>query len=188
MQRRQFRQRPGVAAGRVQQRALLGAAHQPLVLVLAVDLDQPLAGGAQGAQRGGGVVDVGARRAVARQHPPQQAGVVAEAALGEPRAEPGRVVRVAVEGDLGARRARADQAAAGAVAEHQADGVDQDRLAGAGLAAEHVHAGPQLQLQPLDHGEVADGQAAQHGYRFQDSLRRSSSKWSCPAGWIRVSG
>ena len=55
------------------------------------------------------------------------------------------------------------QVARRAGAEQQADGLDEDRLAGAGLARQHGEAGVELDLEPLDDGEMLDAQIAQHG-------------------------
>ena len=61
---------PRVVAGGIQQHALLRPFGQLLVFVLAVDLDQQGGGLAQGTHGDLGVVDVGARGAVAAQYPP----------------------------------------------------------------------------------------------------------------------
>ncbi len=58
--------------------------------------------------------------------------------------------------------ARADEVGRGAVAEHQAERVDQDRLAGAGFAREQGEAGAELQLQRGDERDVVDSQQFKH--------------------------
>ena len=56
----------------------------------------------------------------------------------------------------------ADRAGVGARAAEEAQRVDQQGLAGAGFARHHGQAAPEGQLGMGDHGEIADGQAAQH--------------------------
>ena len=58
--------------------------------------------------------------------------------------------------------AGADQVGGGAGAEQQADGLDEDRLAGAGLAGQDVEARLELDLDGLDHRKVADAEKTQH--------------------------
>ena len=47
-------------------------------------------------------------------------------------------------------------------ADQQADGADDDGLAGAGLAGEDVQPGLELQLELIDHCQVAYGEKAKH--------------------------
>ena len=75
-------------------------------------------------------------RAAQQQRRVAVAGV--EAGLGEPGAERRR--RVELGADLGARRAFAHDAGVAAAAERELQRVDQDRLAGAGLAGQHGEA------------------------------------------------
>jgi hypothetical protein len=56
-----------------------------------------------------------------------------------------------------------EQPAVGPFAEHQAQRVEDDRLAGAGLAGEHGKTRGELQIEALDQDDVADGQAQEHG-------------------------
>ena len=66
-------------------------------------------------------------------------------------------------GDRGLRGTLADQRAVGAAAEREADRIEQDRLAGAGLAGQHAEPAGELEVEPLDQDEVADREAGQHG-------------------------
>ena len=84
-----------------------------------------------------------------------------EAGLGQPGGERGR--RIELGGDLGPARAFAHHAGVAAAAEGELQGVDQDRLAGAGFAAEDGEAGAELDLEGVDDHEVADREAMQHG-------------------------
>src|SRR5882724_4815070 len=56
----------------------------------------------------------------------------------------------------------ADQIGAGAAAAQQAQRLDDDALAGAGLAGDHGQSRPQLQLELVDEGKARDAQYAQH--------------------------
>ena len=47
--------------------------------------------------------------------------------------------------------------------QRQAQRVEQDRFAGAGLAREHAQAGPERQVEPVDQHQIANGKAEQHG-------------------------
>jgi hypothetical protein len=73
---------------------------------------------------------------------------------------------VGVDGELGADAglpgAGAEQQPVGAAAERKAEGIEQDRLAGAGLAGQHGQAGADLQVQAVDEDDVADRQVQQH--------------------------
>ena len=67
--------------------------------------------------------------------------------------------KVEAGGDHGLRLALADQAAVGAGAEREAERIEQDRLAGAGLAGQHAEAGAEFEVEALDQHDVADGEA-----------------------------
>ena len=186
---------PGVADGAglvaesgvgVEQLALAVGAQQRLRCVLAVDVDQSLAELAQ--QRGGGRVAIHqrARAPLGVDHPAQQhaARVAGELALGQPGVE--RLAAAEACADVGARRAFADHAGVGAPAHRQRQGVEQDRLARAGLAGEHREARAELDVERIDDDEVAKSQREQHrgagqlreriGSSCQFSLLRSVAK------------
>src|SRR5690606_24516036 len=110
--------------------------------------------------------DVAARATLAGDDAAQDARAVAvQVALGQPGAGLGDVLQVEAGEDVGLVRAGAYHAAVGAVAQGQAEGVEHDRLAGAGLAGDHGHAALQLEVQVFDDGVVVDGQVHQHGER-----------------------
>ena len=71
--------------------------------------------------------------------------------------------------------AGADLAAA-APAEHEAQAVEQDRLAGAGLAGQHVQPRPEAQLGGLDQHHVADRERLQH--RSGPAAPQRHSPWT----------
>ena len=63
------------------------------------------------------------------------------------------------DADRRLRLAGAHQAAVGARAEREAERVEQDRLAGAGLAGQHAEARPEFEVERLDQDDVADREA-----------------------------
>ena len=69
--------------------------------------------------------------------------------------------------EVRARAALADDTGVASLAEDQRERVDQDRLAGAGLAGEDGEAGVELELERVDDDEVADGKRVQHGESFE---------------------
>ena len=158
-----------LAAGILVEQAAVGVGfEQRLVLVLAVDVDQQFAEGLEIAQRAGGAVDIAARAPFAGDDPAQNArAVVVQVAFGQPGAGFGDVLQVEAGEDVRLVRAGADHAAVGAVAQGQAEGVEHDRLAGAGLAGDHRHAALQFEVQMFDDGVVVNGQVHQHGERSQ---------------------
>ena len=58
--------------------------------------------------------------------------------------------------------ARTDLTRLEAIAKQQRQRIEQDGLAGSGLAGEHREAGVAFDAEVLDDGEIADGQQAQH--------------------------
>ena len=58
--------------------------------------------------------------------------------------------------------APAHQRAVGAVAQHEAERIEQDRLARPGLAGEHTQPAPEGEVERLDQHDVADGKPGQH--------------------------
>jgi len=65
-------------------------------------------------------------------------------------------------GDGGLGRTLAHQPRFGAHAERQSQGVEQDRLAGAGLAGQHREMWRQVEIEPLDQHDITNRQAEQH--------------------------
>ena len=59
--------------------------------------------------------------------------------------------------------ALADHAGVAAAAEREREGIEQDRLAGAGLPGEHRQAGCEIDIEPIDQDDVADRKPGQHG-------------------------
>src|SRR5687767_476401 len=71
--------------------------------------------------------------------------------------------QVEADGDDSLGLAAPDQAAVGAGAERETERVEQDRLAGSGLAGEDSEAGAEFEIEALDQHDVADGEIGEHG-------------------------
>ena len=67
--------------------------------------------------------------------------------------------------------AGADEVARRAAAEQQADRLDEDRLAGPGLAGQDVEAGLELDLDRVDDREMLDAEEAEHAEKRENSNR-----------------
>ena len=153
-----------VAAEGVQQGQLLAAVEQGLVFVLAVDLHQPAAQFGQLAQGGGAAVDPGARAAVGADDAAQLAAVlVVEFVLAQPGQGQGRVVQAELGGQFGPLGAVAHDAGVGAGAGQPHQGVHQQRLACAGFAGNHRHAGAEREFGGADDGKILEGEVGNHG-------------------------
>ena len=70
--------------------------------------------------------------------------------------------QVELGGDAGLGGAAAQQAGIGARAQRQAQSIEQDRFAGAGLAGQHAQARREGEIEAVDQDDVADGEAEQH--------------------------
>ena len=143
------------ARPRIQQREMLGGIEQLLMFVLAVQLDQPIRQILE--RRGGGqrAVDEGAAAAL-------RGDLAAHDQLAavfgfEDRFDGGDVF------------AGANQILRGASAEQQADRLDEDGLAGAGLAGQDVERLFKIDGDRLDDRKVADGQVADHEESFANA-------------------
>ena len=145
----------------VEQLELTQGFEQPLMLVLAVDFDQRVAEPLEQRHRDRRVVDERPVSSRARQLTPYDhlaAVVAAKARLVEHRAR---------RGDPGEREhgfhgrglgIGPDDIGLSPGAAQQEDGVDQDGLAGPGLAREHVQTGSEGRGDGFDDGEVLDPQ------------------------------
>ena len=153
----------------VQQRALRVGARQRLVRVLPVEIDQHLADGFLLRERGGTAVDPRAALPLRIQHPAQQQRVLIVVArepfVREPRRDLVAAADVEHRGELGARSTRAQLPRFEAVAQQEAQRVEQDRLAGARLAGEHREPARELEVERLDDDEIADGEETKHAMR-----------------------
>ncbi len=148
----------------IQQVPLYGTAAERLVEVLAVDVDEHLAQGLELLHGNGIAVDERARPAVGVDDPAQQTlFILVERLILEPRAGFGETGYVEFCAELGALRTVAHQLAAAALSEDQAQGVDEDRFAGAGFARQHGHSRFELDVDPVDDRKVPHLQIHQHG-------------------------
>ncbi len=90
------------------------------------------------------------------------ASSVAESLFREPGDDAGMLCDIEGCGELGALGAGLQLAQLEAVAQEQRERIEQDRLAGAGLAGQHRKAAGKLEVERLDDDEIADGQEPQH--------------------------
>ncbi len=167
----------GVAAERVEQVALPALVEQPLLIVLAVDLDERPGHVRQSGRGHRLVVEPGGRSAADRDFPDGDQRLWDAV---EERRDPGRL------------RPVPDERRVGPGTSGESEGVDQQALARAGLAGEDVQAGSELEPQPLDQGEVGDGDleepaGAHDGSSSTLCRNRSQNGWA-PFGSTRRIG
>src|SRR5204862_3030266 len=113
--------------------------EQAVLLHLSLNLDQGLAEPPQQRHRGRLVIDEGTAATVGTDAAAQgQHVLVVEPLLGEDRMSSVALGQVERGGDRRLRRAAAYRARIGPGAEREAERVDQDRLAGAGLAGQRA--------------------------------------------------
>ena len=168
-----------VAKG-IEQPAMGRGVDQRAVVVLAVDLDQRRAERPQRLHAHRLVVDEGAGAAVGELHAPQDQLVVGlDAVVGDQRAH--RMVARQLERrrHLPLLRAMAHQRGVAARAERQREGIQQDRLAGAGLAGEHGKALGEIDVEPIDQDDVADREPGKHGVAGSTDPGRGRASASC---------
>ena len=157
-----FPQQAGLAVEGVEQLEMVARLEQQARVVLAVDLHQVLA---QPPEEGAGdqlAADGAAPGAGRRDLPPDQQAVRRIDAVQPllPQDGPHRAVGGHLEQALHRRLGLPgpDQLGRGARPRQQAHRVDDDGLARAGFAGDDVQAGPELDFQVLDDGDVADVQ------------------------------
>src|SRR5205814_936430 len=122
--------------------------EQRLVLVLSVQLDEPAREVLQRAGRSKSAVDE-------RAAPALRGDLASDDQLFAAALEDGFYRRAVFAG--------ANQVARRPAAQQQADGLDEDRFAGAGFAREDVQPRLELDLGGVNDGQVADAQEAEHG-------------------------
>ena len=150
----------------IEQRAVAARIDQAAIVVLAVQLHQERRQLAQQRDADGLVVDECLAAAIDFQltlEDQRLARLDRDVGVVEQRGDAGRQ-----RGELEARHharpvlAGAHQPAVGPRAEHQAQRVEQDRLARAGLAGQHAQPAGEVEVQRLDQDDVADGEPGQH--------------------------
>ena len=151
-------------AMRVDQLPMRGGIDHRALVVLAVDLDQFLAYGAQGLGADRRVVDISAGAPVRRLRAAQDQFAV----RGDPefaRLEVGGMIGARLErrAHLAVRLSRAHQRGVAAPAQRQHESVEQDRLSSAGLAGERRQPARKIEIERVDQHDVADGKADEHG-------------------------
>ena len=148
----------------VEDHAMVGGIEEPALLELALDLDEAVAELAQQSHARRLVVDKGAAAPVGREQPAQDDRLAVAVTPGLAQDRMGGVV--APDRELGRHRrllrAGPHQAGLCPPAERQAERVQQDRLAGPGLAGQHAEPRAKGESEPIDQHDIADGQAEQH--------------------------
>jgi hypothetical protein len=131
--------------------------HQRAIIMLAVDFHQQPAEVFQHLHAHRLVIDESLGAAVSQLHAAQDQHVlVGDVVLGEER--PGGVIGLEVKrgDDAALLGPLAHQPGIAARAEREGKGVEQDRFARTGLAAQHRKASGKIDIQPVDENDVAD--------------------------------
>jgi len=161
----------------VEQLELAGRLAQPPGLVLGRHLEQPLAERLQIGPRAGPAPHERAAAAAREQAPGQHQRFLAGGAQIGHRLQAGVLEEAVGQLELGLDvrlgGVRPDQRAGRGGARQKPDRIGQHRLAGAGLACEHVQAGRRLEVGTLDQGQVLDMQVEQHGSQVWARARTS---------------
>ena len=171
----------GVTAEAVEQAQLARWLEESLLIVLAVDLREAGPERREAADRDRAVVQAHGRTTVGSDLPTHDDRPLARLDQVRQRVVVGRGRSVEDRLDAGGIGPGADLVGGGARAERECDGVDDQRLAGAGLAGEHREARREGEPHRLDHGEVLDGQLAK-GHGVSIGLSRAAARPSCAAG------
>ena len=158
-------------AERVQHVPMGARIDQGALVVLAVDLHQRPANIAHQRHAGRLVVDEDAGAPVGRLQAAQdEIAIIVDGILGEQHA------RGMIGGDvedgrhLPLRRAVPNQRGIAARAQRQRERIEQDGLAGTGLAGQHGEAGREVDIQLLDQDDIADRQPGEHGDALLSAL------------------
>ncbi len=143
------------AAKRVEQPAMRRGIDQRTVVMLTVDFDEHGAEAFERLHADRLIVDEGARLAVGKLHAAQDQRVFRLNAV-VLQQRPGRVLARQFEhgGDLALLLALADQRGVAARAQSQRKGVEQDGLAGAGLAGQHAKTLGEIEIELVDQDDV----------------------------------
>ena len=127
--------------------------------MLAVDLDESPAHLAQELHADSDVVDEGAGAAVGGLNAPQdQCRIGLQAVIGKEPQHGMTGGEVKSRGHLALACPLPHERGIAAAADGEGEGIEQDRLAGAGLAGEHAKARAEFEIEPVDQNDVADRQ------------------------------
>ena len=170
--RNQLRLHPGEL---IQKRTVAARRQKAPIVVLAVDLHQRLANGAQGLAADTLIVDESAGRAVGAGDAAEKEAVILPRQPGVRHQGADRVICAGRQsgGHLPVGGAFAHQPLGVAKAEREAERVEKDGLARPGLSGQHVEAAVEDDLQPLDQDNVADRKAFEHTPVRSGRRRRS---------------
>ena len=149
---------------------MLPRVDERAVVALAVELDEMTAHLAKRLRADRRIVQVGARATVGELHAPQNQTALRLEVL-RPDDGPGGVTGFEIERrrDLALLLAVAHDRTVAPAAERKRERVEQDRLAGAGLAGQHGQSGAELEVQPVDQDDVAYIKLGEHGRRPSQS-------------------
>ena len=177
-----FAPQPLDACMPVEQRALRGRPHERLVRVLAMDVDEELAHLAQLRKRRPAAVHEGPRAPGPVDHAAHEehAGVAGEFVFFEIARQFAAGDDVELGGQFRPLGRLPHHPGVGPPAHQQFEGVDEDGLAGAGLAGQYREAPVKFKLDRVDDDEIPDCEPVQHqrtgGALSSDSLQRSFSR------------
>ena len=158
---RRFHARNVSAGIAIEQLTVAARVDQAAVIMLAVQFHQERRQFAQQGSADRLVVDEGLGPAIRFQPALDQqrfAGLHVHFRFGQHGANAGgQLAEFKTGGDAGLFLAPAHQSAVGAVAQHQPQRIEQDRLARPGFAGQHAQPGAEIEVQRLDQHDVADG-------------------------------
>ena len=152
-----------MAGESVEQRAVPALVQEPAIVLLAVQFHKRRGECAQHLATGATVIDEGGLAPVTGIHAAQnEFGPAGQPGLGQQCVRGMAFGQVENGGDLALLRAIAHQFRPPAPAQHETQRVEQDRLARAGLAGEHVQTIAELEIEMRDDEHVADFKVTQH--------------------------
>ena len=138
--------------------------QQSLVFVLAVDIDQHPAHGAQHGDGGRTTIDAARTLPLGGNTPLDEPSAILIRLKAHFAKTGGRLLRNPGKegGDMGLCAPSAHQIAADPLSQHCVNGVDDDGLTGAGFARQDIQAGIEDDIRLLDYGDIFNMQAHQH--------------------------
>ena len=153
----------GVGGEAIEHGAMTGLVHQRALVVLAVDLDHAAPQLTQQADADRAVVDVRPAAPVAAHHPAEhELRILGQVVLARQRQR--RVFGLKRErgGDRTSLGAPTHQSRVTAGAQRQAQCIEKNRFAGAGLAGQHAQALAEFEIQALNDDNISDRKPDQH--------------------------